>query len=60
MTDTKLTDIKLYSTKDMMEALGVTYKTLLKYIHSGKLKAVMIGGEWKITEENYRKFVSGE
>ena len=53
-------DIKLYSVKDLHEALGVNERTIRDWFNKGRLKGVKLGVEWHITEENLRKFLSGE
>lgn len=51
---------KLYTLTELEEILGVTHRTLLDYVKSGKLKARKIGGKWKVTEENLKLFINGE
>ena len=53
-------DIKIYSVKDLHEALGVNERTIRDWFNKGRLKGVKIGIEWHITEENLRMFLSGE
>lgn len=55
-----LTNIKLYTLTDLEPVLGVTHRTLLTYVKSKKLKAVKVGGKWKVTEENLKAFLNGE
>lgn len=55
-----LEDIRLYTLTELEPILGVTHRTLQSYIASGKLKGVKIGGKWKITEDNLRRFLNGE
>jgi len=55
-----LQSIKLYTLTELEEVLGVTHRTLLNYVKEGKLKAVKIGGKWKVTEENLRAFINGQ
>lgn len=55
-----MTEIKLYSLKDLVELLKVTERTLHNYIKSGKLKGQKIGGRWQISEANLQKFLNGE
>jgi len=55
-----MTEIKMYSLKDLAQLLKVTERTLHNYIKSGKLKGQKIGGKWQISESNLRKFVNGE
>lgn len=53
-------DIKIYSVKDLHEALGVNERTIRDWFNKGRLKGVKIGIEWHITEENLKKFLNGE
>lgn len=52
-------DVKLYSTKEVADLLGVTPTTTTKYIKEGKLEAKTIGGKRYISEESLRKFLLG-
>ena len=38
----------------------MSHRTLLQYVKDGKIKVVKIGGKWKISEENLKKFINGE
>jgi len=53
----ELKDIKFYNLDEVAKMLKVTNKTIYNYIKAGKLKAVKIGGQWKITERNLMLFV---
>ena len=53
-------DIKIYSVKDLHEALGVNQRTIRDWFNKGRLKGVKIGIEWHITEGNLKNFLSGE
>lgn len=55
-----MTEIKTYTVKEIQGILNVSYGTVLNYIKKGKLKAVTIGGKFRISEENLRKFVNGD
>lgn len=55
-----MTEIKLYSLKELATLLSVTERTLHNYIKNGKMKGQKIGGKWQISESNLRKFVNGE
>lgn len=50
-------DIKLYTLEEVMELLHTTRRTLYRYIKDGKLKAVKVGGRWKVTEDALRDFL---
>lgn len=56
----KLDAIRLYSLSELEPILGVTHRTLLTYVSAGRLRAVKIGGRWKVTEDNLRRFINGE
>lgn len=51
--------IRLYTLTELAPMLGVTPRTLQSYVKSGRLKGVKIGGKWKVTEENLKKFING-
>jgi excisionase family DNA binding protein len=55
-----LEELKVYSLTEIEPILGVTHRTLLTYIKDGRLKGVKIGGKWKVSGENLKKFVNGE
>ena len=56
----RLEDIRLYTLSEIEPILGVTHRTLLSYIKDGRLKGVKLGGKWKVSEENLKKFINGE
>ncbi|MDR1874192.1 MAG: helix-turn-helix domain-containing protein [Synergistaceae bacterium] len=51
---------KMYSIKDIAGYLGATVRTVQGYLKNGKLKGVKIGGGWKVSAENFQKFMRGE
>lgn len=55
-----LEELKVYTLTEIEPILGVTHRTLLTYIKDGRLKGVKIGGKWKVSGENLRKFINGE
>lgn len=55
-----LESIHLYTLSELEPILEVTHRTLQTYIKDGRLKGVKIGGKWKVSEENLRKFLNGE
>lgn len=55
-----LEELKVYTLTEIEPILGVTHRTLLNYVKDGRLKAVKIGGKWKVSGENLRKFINGE
>lgn len=56
----ELSKIKLYNLTELEPVIGVTHRTLVNYVKSGRLKGTKIGGQWKVTEDNLRKFLNGE
>lgn len=56
----ELEALKVYSLTELEPVLGVTHRTLQSYIKDGRLKGVKIGGKWKVSGENLRKFLNGE
>lgn len=56
----RIGEITLYNLTDLESILGVTHRTLLTYVKTGKLKATKIGGKWKVSDDNLKKFVNGE
>lgn len=56
----KLEGIRLYTLSEIEPILGVTHRTLLNYMKDGRLKGVKVGGKWKVSEDNLKKFINGE
>lgn len=56
----QISDIKLYSIKDLHNALGVNERTLREWFNSGRLKGVKLGTRWHITEGNLKRFLNAE
>lgn len=56
----ELEELKVYSLTEIEPILGVTHRTLLTYIKDGRLKGVKIGGKWKVSGDNLKKFINGE
>ena len=55
-----LETFRLYTLTEIEPILGVTHRTLLDYVAKKKIKAVKVGGKWKVSEENLRAFINGE
>jgi len=47
---------KFLTTKEVAEFLRVSERSIFRYIHSGKLKAVKIG-YWRIDEKDLKEFI---
>lgn len=56
----RLEQLRLYTLSELEPILGVTHRTLLTYVKTGRIKAALIGGKWKVSEENLAKFINGE
>lgn len=52
-----MAEIKLYTLKEVEAILKVTQRTLYNYIKSGKLKAIKLGKEWRVREEDLNDFL---
>ena len=48
---------KLYTLTEAQEVIGVSHRTMLRYVYEKKLDASKVGGRWKITEEELRRFI---
>jgi excisionase family DNA binding protein len=49
---------KLYKSREVCEMLNISYKTLLKWIRQGKIKAIRVNGYYRIPESELRKIIS--
>lgn len=47
----------MYSPKEVGKMLGVTNVTILKLIHMGKIKAILVNKSYKITQEEVDKLL---
>lgn len=50
-------DLKVYTIKDTAEILQVTTRSIYSYIKSGKLHAVKLGKEWRITQQDIEELL---
>lgn len=49
--------VKIYKINDLIEMLGVTRVTVIKYIREGKIKGFKIGNTWRVTEEAFLEYI---
>jgi len=49
--------MKYYSPEEVGEQFNVKPATIRKWIREGKLKALKLGGLWRITEEELQRFI---
>jgi len=55
-----MADIKLYTLPEVSKIVRLARRTLYNYLKSGELKAVKIGGTWRVTEESLNEFINRE
>ena len=53
----KILDITLYTQDEVSDMLGVTVKTVQKYVKDGKLSYTLIGGKSYISEDNLKAYL---
>ena len=46
-----------YSTREVCEILGIANRTLRRWIKEGKIKAINIGGKWRIPESEIKRLL---
>lgn len=49
---------KLYTPEEVADMLRVTRRTVYEWIRSGQLKAVKVGRQWRITEDDISKMMT--
>lgn len=54
----KILDITLYTQDEVSDMLGVTVKTVQKYVKDGKLNYTLVGGKSYISEDNLRDYLT--
>ena len=50
--------IRVYTLDEVAEVLKITRRTLYTYVKEGKLKAVKIGHEWRVSETALQDFLN--
>lgn len=53
-------ELKMYSITDLTSILNLHSKTILRFIHEGKIKARKIGRSWMVSEEDLKIYCHGE
>ncbi|MEA1939107.1 MAG: helix-turn-helix domain-containing protein [Candidatus Caldatribacteriota bacterium] len=56
----KVSGIKLYNVDEVADMLKSTKPTIRAYFREGKLVGRKISGKWHITEDNLKKYLSGD
>lgn len=52
-------DEKLYTVNELTKILNLHAKTIIKFIHEGKIKGQKIGRSWMVSETNLKQYVHG-
>lgn len=50
----------LLKPNQMAARAGVTPRTIVRWIHEGKLRGVKVGRVWRVRAEDWKEFVDGE
>lgn len=58
MKDHSESETVLLTTAEIAEALGVTASTVRRWIGSGDLRAVRVGGQWRVPREAFARWVT--
>ena len=53
-----MAEIKLYTLPEAANIVRLSRRTLYTHLKSGELKAVKIGGTWRVSDENLHKFIN--
>lgn len=56
----KTQPLPAFNVSEVSAQLRISYKTTLELIKSGKLKAVKVGREWRITQQAIDDLLRGE
>lgn len=49
-----------YSLNDLITELGLSRKTLIKYIRTGRIEAFRLGKAYRVTQESLDKYIARE
>ena len=53
-----MSDITLYTLKEVAEILKVSRQTIYNYLKAGRLRATKFGKEYRVTREDLEQFVA--
>ncbi len=56
-TDHNMPGPTVYTTDEAAEILKVSKKTIIRMIHAGRIRAVKLAREYRLTEEQIREFL---
>lgn len=49
--------VTIYTINDLIEMLGVSRTTIIKYINQKKIRAFKVGNTWRITEQAFFEYI---
>ncbi len=52
-----LLSTRLYSLTEVEKILGVSHRTLLRWVTEGKIEAVKVGSRWKVSEDTLKRIL---
>lgn len=55
-----LKDDEVFTTTEALKILKISKPTFLKYIHTGRIKAIKAGHGWRVLESELHQFLKGE
>ena len=50
--------VPMFSKKELADLMGVSTKTVGRWIKSGDLHAHRLGGQWRVAEDDARTFIA--
>ena len=53
-----MSELKVYTLNEVSEILKVTKRSLYNYIKAGTLRAVKVGKDWRVSEDNLKDFIN--
>lgn len=52
--------MKIYTVQEITEILGISRKTIQKYVRQGDIKAIRLGNQLRITEQAFIDFLESK
>lgn len=52
--------MKIYTVQEIAEILGISHKTIQKYVRQGDIKAIRLGNQLRITEQAFMDFLESK
>jgi len=50
----------VYTTKEVIKYLKISKPTFLKFVHSGKIRAIKVGNGWRVSQSELSRLVNPE